>query len=182
MVFMMGETHMLPGSDNDNDGKMFCMILIWFCSLIAGWMMDKVGMPPLLGMLLSGMILKNWKNISDDFSDPVANLPDTWSEGIRAAGLSVILMRSGLELDIPQVKKAGLAAVRLTMLPGIIEAFVVAAGGVIFFNMEFPLAMSMGFILAAVSPAVVVVGMFNLQKKGYGVAKGIPSLVVAAAR
>jgi len=54
-------------------------------------------------------------------------------------------------------------------------------GGVIFFDMEFPLAISMGFILAAVSPAVVVVGMFNLQKKGYGVAKGIPSLVVAAA-
>ena len=30
-------------------------------------------------------------------------------------------------------------------------------------------------------PAVVVVGMFDLQRRGYGVAKGIPSLVVAAA-
>ena len=40
---------------------------------------------------------------------------------------------------------------------------------------------STGFVLAAVSPAVVVVGMFNLQQRGYGVEKGIPSLVVAAA-
>mmetsp|Transcript_18971 Transcript_18971/g.39509 ORF Transcript_18971/g.39509 Transcript_18971/m.39509 type:complete len:682 (-) Transcript_18971:73-2118(-) len=181
MVFMMGGNHMLPGDAGTEEGKMFCLILIWFCSLIAGWCMDKIGMPPLLGMLLSGMILKNWQYLSDEMKDPVANLPATWSEGIRAAGLSVILMRSGLELDIPQVKKAGLAAVRLTCLPGILEAFVVAAGGVIFFDMEFPLAISMGFILAAVSPAVVVVGMFNLQKGGYGVHKGIPSLVVAAA-
>ena len=41
--------------------------------------------------------------------------------------------------------------------------------------------MSLGFILGAVSPAVVVLGMFELQSMGYGVAKGIPSLVVAAA-
>merc|ERR1719282_2119097 len=39
----------------------------------------------------------------------------------------------------------------------------------------------MGFILAAVSPAVVVGGMFDLQRRGYGVDKGVPSLVVAAA-
>ena len=49
------------------------------------------------------------------------------------------------------------------------------------FEMPAALAISLGFILAAVSPAVVVVGMFDLQKAGYGVLKGIPSLVVAAA-
>lgn len=31
------------------------------------------------------------------------------------------------------------------------------------------------------SPAVVVSGMFDLQNKGFGVRKGIPSIVVAAA-
>mmetsp|Transcript_22660 Transcript_22660/g.42595 ORF Transcript_22660/g.42595 Transcript_22660/m.42595 type:complete len:699 (+) Transcript_22660:104-2200(+) len=174
LLFMIGEDNMLPG------GGMFCMTLIWFCSLVGGFLMDKAHMPPLLGMLISGMVLKNWQYLPG-MSDPVAELPASWSEGIRAAGLSVILMRSGLELDIPAVKKAGMAAVRLTACPGIIEAFVVAIGGMVIFDMEFPLALSMGFILAAVSPAVVVVGMFNLQKAGYGINKGIPSLVVAAA-
>ena len=39
----------------------------------------------------------------------------------------------------------------------------------------------MGFILAAVSPAVVVGAMFELKKAGYGVKANIPVLVVAAA-
>ena len=37
------------------------------------------------------------------------------------------------------------------------------------------------FILAAVSPAVVVPSMLSLQEKGYGLDKGIPTLVIAAA-
>ena len=36
-------------------------------------------------------------------------------------------------------------------------------------------------MLAAVSPAVVVPCMLSLSEKGYGVAKGIPTLVIAAA-
>jgi len=69
----------------------------------------------------------------------------------------------------------------LTAMPGITEAFAAALMAVGLFGMPFFLALSMGFILAAVSPAVVVGGMFDLQSRGYGVAKGIPSLVVAAA-
>ena len=79
------------------------------------------------------------------------------------------------------VKKIGMVAVRLTCMPGIFEALAVAGAASWIFGMPFALAVSAGFILAAVSPAVVVVGMFNLQQRGYGVAKGIPSLVVAAA-
>ena len=39
----------------------------------------------------------------------------------------------------------------------------------------------LGFVLAAVSPAVVVSCLLSLQDRGYGVVKGIPSLVIAAA-
>ena len=38
----------------------------------------------------------------------------------------------------------------------------------------------LGFVLAAVSPAVVVSCLLNLQERGYGVTKGIPTLVIAA--
>ena len=35
--------------------------------------------------------------------------------------------------------------------------------------------------MAAVSPAVVVPGLLDLQKRKYGVEKGIPTMVIAAA-
>merc|ERR1740137_30657 len=38
----------------------------------------------------------------------------------------------------------------------------------------------LGFVLAAVSPAVIIPCLMSLSSKGYGVAKGIPTLVIAA--
>merc|ERR1719428_527765 len=84
-------------------------------------------------------------------------------------------------MDMGAVKRLGFAVVRLTVLPGVTEAFTVAGMSTVMFGMPFPLGLALGFILGAVSPAVVVGGMFDLQRRGYGVAKGIPSLVVAAA-
>lgn len=37
------------------------------------------------------------------------------------------------------------------------------------------------FVIAAVSPAVVVPCLLSLQEDGYGIDKGIPTLVIAAA-
>jgi NhaP-type Na+/H+ or K+/H+ antiporter len=38
----------------------------------------------------------------------------------------------------------------------------------------------LGFVLAAVSPAVIIPCLMSLSSRGYGVAKGIPTLVIAA--
>ncbi|CAM9392590.1 unnamed protein product, partial [Ectocarpus fasciculatus] len=151
------------------------LCLLWAASYITGKACDRMGIPALLGMLISGLVLKNLPG------DPVQNFPDAWGTTLRAFGLSLILMRSGLELDVPMLKKQGWVAARLTVLPGVCEAFVVAGANALIFGMPFALALSGGFVLAAVSPAVVVSGMFDLQSRGYGVAKGIPSLIVAAA-
>jgi len=48
------------------------------------------------------------------------------------------------------------------------------------FRMPFTLALSLGFILKAVGPGLVVPAMFHLQKQGLGVQKGVPSTVVIA--
>jgi solute carrier family 9B (sodium/hydrogen exchanger), member 1/2 len=77
--------------------------------------------------------------------------------------------------------QAGGAAVRLTACPGIVEAICVGFVSMWVFGMPPALGLTLGFILAAVSPAVVVSGMFDLQTRGYGVKKGIPSIIVAAA-
>ena len=49
------------------------------------------------------------------------------------------------------------------------------------FDLPWAWAALLGFVVAAVSPAVVVPSLLDLQVRGYGVAKGIPSMVLAAA-
>eukprot|EP00429_Kryptoperidinium_foliaceum_P062688 CAMPEP_0176079620 /NCGR_PEP_ID=MMETSP0120_2-20121206/39822_1 /TAXON_ID=160619 /ORGANISM="Kryptoperidinium foliaceum, Strain CCMP 1326" /LENGTH=529 /DNA_ID=CAMNT_0017413377 /DNA_START=42 /DNA_END=1631 /DNA_ORIENTATION=+ len=168
MVFVF-EIHYFVPYDNG-----FAVVLLWASSMVGGQLARLVGLPQLLGMLCAGILLKN-------AGDPVRGLHGEVSAAIRAFGLMNILMRGGLEMDLGAVKRMGWAVIRLTVLPGVTEAFTGAALGVALFQMPFFLALSMGFILAAVSPAVVVGGMFDLQSRGYGVAEGIPSLVVAAA-
>ena len=38
----------------------------------------------------------------------------------------------------------------------------------------------LGFVLAAVSPAVIIPCLMSLSERGYGVAKGVPTLVISA--
>merc|ERR1719471_2845715 len=38
----------------------------------------------------------------------------------------------------------------------------------------------LGFILAAVSPAVIIPSLMSLSGRGYGLEKGVPTLVIAA--
>ena len=45
----------------------------------------------------------------------------------------------------------------------------------------FAILSSSSFVLGAVTPAVIVPSLLSLQNRGYGVAKGIPTLVIAAA-
>ncbi len=169
LVFSLGDNFMLLG------GPGWSLFLLWFCSLITGIALNKVKIPPLLGNLVVGIILKNVPGKLVD------GLPNEWATIIRSTGLTLILMRSGLELDLPAVVRQGWVAARLTVIPGFMEAMVVGGVAVAHWGMPPALGFSLGFILAAVSPAVLIGGMFDLQKHGYGIAKGIPSLLVAAA-
>jgi hypothetical protein len=72
-------------------------------------------------------------------------------------------------------------ALRLAFVPGIIEALFDAGLGVALFGMPFTLALSMGFILKAVGPGLVVPAMFILQKEGWGADKGAAAAAAAAA-
>ena len=77
--------------------------------------------------------------------------------------------------------------IRLAFTPCLVETVVIGISSRILFKYalgyEFPWLWGflLGFILAAVSPAVVVPSLLELQEKGYGVSKGIPTLVIAAA-
>jgi NhaP-type Na+/H+ or K+/H+ antiporter len=152
MLFLLGGNAMLP------EGAGWSLILVYACSVVCGAASEKMKVPALLGMLASGIVLKNLPG------GLVEGLPSSWAAAIRAGGLACILMRSGLEMDVPAIKRIGMVAVRLTCLPGMLEAVACGFAAMVIFGMKPALGISLGFILAAVSPAVVVVGMFRLQK------------------
>ncbi len=66
-------------------------------------------------------------------------------------------------------------------MPCIAEACTV--GIVAHFLLGFPWlwGFMLGFVLGAVTPAVIVPTLMSLQERGYGTAKGVPTLVIAAA-
>ena len=156
-------------------GPGWAVFCVWLFASATGRALAWLGLPPLAGQLLGGALARNSRAFRG------AALTHAYKATIRAAGLGTIMTRSGLELDVGAIRRAGRVAARLTVLPGVSEALAVGVIARWVFELPFVLALALGFILAAVSPAVVVVGMFDLHERGYGVAKGIPSIVVAAA-
>lgn len=168
LVFAAGKAF-LPGS------PAFATLVIWICSVTAAQIAHWLRIPRVVGMLGSGLLLANVPG------GVVAAFPDKWGVQMRAAALATIFLRCGLELEFKTMSLYKWPAMRLAFLPGIAEALFDAGIAVAVFGMPFTLALSLGFILKAVGPGLVVPAMFQLQKQGLGAAKGIPSTVVIAA-
>eukprot|EP00985_Skeletonema_marinoi_P000430 scaffold152_cov121-Skeletonema_marinoi.AAC.4 len=146
--------------------------ILYVSSMTVGYCLEHfVGIPNLLGSLLTGIILRNC-GVFEDF-----DLPDKFTSAVRAMSLSWILLVSGIEMDI---SKVGSLSLRLMLFPGVVEAFSTAGMAMLLFNMPFALSLSQGFILAAVSPAIIIPYMIELRKKGVG-GSCIPSLLMSAA-
>lgn len=100
---------------------------------------------------------------------------------LRKIALTIILTRAGLEMDPEAFKKIYKTILKLGLVPWTVECGVVAILSYYFLGLPWIWAFALGSIIAAVSPAVVVPCLFRLRTKGYGVAKGIPTLIVAVA-
>jgi NhaP-type Na+/H+ or K+/H+ antiporter len=70
---------------------------------------------------------------------------------------------------------------RLAFTPCLAETVTVAIASHFLLNFPWLWGFMLGFVLSAVSPAVVVPILLSHQERGFGVAKGIPTLVIAAA-
>ena len=75
----------------------------------------------------------------------------------------------------------GLTVVLLTLLPQNAEAAAGALACRWIFSLPWPLAFAQGYTLGAVSPAVLVPSCMILHNNKYGVKKGIPTTLIAAA-
>ncbi|NFD77966.1 sodium:proton antiporter [Clostridium botulinum] len=151
------------------------LAIIILLGLIANKLFEKLKLPGLLGMLILGILIG--PHGLDWLSKDILNA----SSDLRKIALIVILLRAGLGLDKEELKLVGKTALKLSCIPGIIEGLFIAIASVKLLGFSFVQGGLLGFIIAAVSPAVVVPQMLNLIDKGLGKAKGIPTLILAGA-
>ena len=69
-------------------------------------------------------------------------------------------------------KRVGPVAVRLLLIPGIVEALVSGGVGIPVFGLPVMLSFAMGFILKPVDPAIAMTMMFKIQGENKGIQKG----------
>ncbi|XP_077611834.1 sodium/hydrogen exchanger 9B2 isoform X4 [Crocuta crocuta] len=94
VVWSVTGTECLPG------GNLFGIIILFYCAIIGGKLFGLIKLPtlpplpPLLGMLLAGFLIRNIPIISDN-----VQIKHKWSSALRSIALSIILVRAGLGLD-----------------------------------------------------------------------------------
>ena len=154
---------------------LFSFALILLLGGLAGRVMGLFKLPPLLGMMLVGILIgpSVW-NLLDPLTLEI-------SPTLRQIALIIILTRAGLSLSLTDLKKIGRSAIWMAFVPAVFEMVGVIILAPLLLGVTTLEAALMGSVLAAVSPAVVVPHMLKVQKEGYGVKKGIPQLILAGA-
>lgn len=149
--------------------------LIFLVGLAMGAICQRLKLPRIIGMLVTGIILGPYVL---DFLDPSIF---SISAELRKMALIIILLKAGLSLDLKDLKKAGRCAVLLSFVPATCEII----GYVLFAPSLLRIsridAAVMGAVLGAVSPAVVVPRMVSLMEQKYGTEKAIPQMIMAGA-
>ena len=151
------------------------LALIFLFGLIFGALFQKLRLPPLLGMLIVGIVLGpyalNW------LDDSLLSI----SDDLRQIALIIILARAGLNLNISDLKKVGRPAVLMCFLPACFEILGMLVLAPPLLHISYLDAAIMGAVVGAVSPAVIVPKMLRLMEEGYGTEKSIPQLILAGA-
>lgn len=149
--------------------------IILLLGLPANKLFERFKIPGLLGMLILGIVIGpyGFNLLQPDIIDASADL--------RKIALIIILLRAGFGINKDVLKRVGRSALKMSCIPGLIEGFFIAFASVKFLNFTFIQGGILGFIIAAVSPAVVVPSMLKLIENKIGEDKGIPTLILAGA-
>lgn len=151
------------------------LALIFIVGLAMAAICKKVKLPRIIGMLVTGVILGPYVL---DFLDP--SILSISSE-LRKIALIIILLKAGLSLNLADLKKVGRPAVLMSFVPASFEILGYVLFAPLVLGINHTEAAVMGAVLGAVSPAIVVPRMVELNEKKYGTSKSIPQLILAGA-
>ncbi len=151
------------------------LALIFLVGLAMAAICQRLKLPCIIGMLLTGILLGpyalNW------LDESILGI----SSQLRQIALIIILIKAGLSLNLADLKKVGRPAVMMAYVPASFEilAYVLFAPAIL--GVSRVEAAVMGTVLGAVSPAVVVPRMVQLMETQYGTKKSIPQMILAGA-
>lgn len=150
------------------------LALIILLGLLSDYLFKHAKIPGLVGMLLVGVVTGPY--VLDLLNPALIEV----SADFRLIALIVILLRAGLKIRRNTINKVGLTALKLSIIPSTLEGLAITAVAPLVFPMSTMEAAIMGFVIAAVSPAVVVPSMIKAMDRKLGTEKGIPTLILAS--
>lgn len=151
------------------------LAIIIIFGMIFNALFVKIKIPGLLGMLLVGILFGPY--CLDWISDDLLKI----SKDLRTIALIIILLRAGLGISRQELQKIGKTAIKLSFIPVVFEGIAIMCLSVILLKFSWVEGGMLGFILAPVSPAVIVPSMLRFTELGIGEKKGIPILILTAA-
>lgn len=144
-------------------------------ALLGNLVFNKLGLPGILGMIGAGMLV----------GPSGLNLIEpgvlVFLKEAKTVALIVILIRAGLGISKETLHRIGGPAIRMGFIPCLLEGAAVTAAAYFLLHLPFFESGMLGFIFAAVSPAVVVPSMLQLTEEGFGKKKEVPTLILAGA-
>lgn len=143
------------------------LALIFLVGLCMAAICQKLKLPRIIGMLVTGMVLGPY--VLDFLDSSILSI----SAELRKMALIIILLKAGLSLNLNDLKKVG--------RPAILLAFVPASFEIVGYVLFAPVFLEISRLMAAVSPAVVVPRMVQLMEEKYGTKQSIPQMIMAGA-
>ncbi len=134
-----------------------------------------IKVPNMLGLILVGVIMGPF--FGNLLSPDLLRI----SGDLRMLALVIILLRAGLGISREALNKVGKTALKMSAIPCLFEGGTVTLIGHLLLDLPWLEAGMLGFVIAAVSPAVVVPEMLRLQEKRLGHDKAIPVIILGGA-
>lgn len=151
------------------------LAFIFLAGLAMAGICGRLGLPRIIGMLFTGILL----------GPNVFNLLDSSilliSPQLRQMALIIILLKAGLFLNLSDLRQVGRPAVMMSFVPASFEILAFLLFGPFILGISRVEAALLGSVLAAVSPAVAIPRMVQLMEEKYGTDKSIPQMIMAGA-
>ncbi|MGN1418021.1 MAG: cation:proton antiporter, partial [Acutalibacteraceae bacterium] len=151
------------------------LALIFLVGLSLAAICQKIKIPRIIGMLITGVVLGPY--VLDLLDSSILGI----SSELRQMALVIILIKAGLSLNIQDLKKVGRPAVLMAFLPALFEIAVFVLFAPKMLSVNRTEAAVIGAVLGAVSPAVVVPRMVQMMEEKYGTQKSVPQMLLAGA-
>ncbi len=151
------------------------LAIILIVGISLGKLANLLKLPPLIGMLIGGILLS--PSLLNGLDSSIYELSPT----LRQIALIIILTRAGLSMDISILRKTGLSTGLLCFMPAFFEIVASMIFAPIIFGCSIIEAALLGTVIAAVSPAVIVPKMISLINDKRVKDKSIPQMIMTAA-